>query len=273
MNAVRHHHQMRLSRFTAMAALFLTGCVSDKYEMLGREAKPAVPLELKTAADGVNLTVTSLIFHDGPGAWKRHALWDEYVVKLENHSSSPAIVDSAAIISVFPLTSTAGTEPWAMEKLSEENVSSLRKKNVPVVVGAAPSVGDVALGVTGLAIATATLTPVGLLLPAAAGGALVYGGTIAIMVYAPFALTTRYLIDPKHRKTVEQEFDRRRLKLPLTIAPGATMEGSFFFPVTPGPQRLSVKGKAGEAPLELVLDLNQLAGLHLKPAEGKAKAP
>jgi hypothetical protein len=257
---------MRLSRLTAIAALFLTGCVSDKYEMLGKEAKPVVPLALMTTADGLNLTVTTLIFHDGPGAWKRHALWDEYVVKLENHGSLPASVESAVIISAFPLTSTAGTEPWSMEKLSRGNVALLQQMKVPVLLGSTPSVGDVALGVTGMTIAAAFTTPVSLLLPAAAGGALVYGGAVALMVYAPFGLTTRYLIDPKHRKAVEQEFDRRRLKLPLTIAPGATTEGSFFFPVTPGPQRLIVKGWAGEAPLELVLDLKLFAGLHLRPA-------
>ena len=39
--------------------------------------------------------------------------------------------------------------------------------------------------------------------------------------------------------------------------------------MTPGPQRLTLKGKVGDAPLEIVLELKPLAGLHLKPGEAK----
>ena len=52
----------------------------------------------------------------------------------------------------------------------------------------------------------------------------------------------------------------------MSLNPGETAEGSLFFPVVPAPRQLVLRGRQGEAPFELVLDLKALAGLHLKPA-------
>ena len=66
------------------------------------------------------------------------------------------------------------------------------------------------------------------------------------------------------RKRIEADFNRRRLVLPLTIAPGQAVEGSLFFPVTPGPQALAFHCQVADQATELTLLLTPLADLHLK---------
>ena len=60
--------------------------------------------------------------------------------------------------------------------------------------------------------------------------------------------------------------------LPLTLAPGQTVHGSLFFRVTPGPQRLALRGQAGDEPHESIIDLAPLAGLHRKAPAPTAPA-
>jgi hypothetical protein len=72
------------------------------------------------------------------------------------------------------------------------------------------------------------------------------------------------LTNSMRRDAVEKEFDRRRLKFPLSIAPNQTVQGSLFFPISPGPQRLTLRLRAGPETIEPVVDLSPLAGLHLK---------
>jgi len=87
-----------------------------------------------------------------------------------------------------------------------------------------------------------------------------------IPVVAGVDIAAVAVMNHNNKSRVQAEFGRRRLALPLTVAPGATKEGSFFFPMTPGPQRLILKGRAGDSPFELALELKPLAGLHLKAA-------
>jgi hypothetical protein len=77
------------------------------------------------------------------------------------------------------------------------------------------------------------------------------------------------VLNHRNKDKVEKEFTRRRHALPLTLAPGATAQGSFFFPLAPGPQRLIVRGRTRSQTVEVVLDLKPLAGLHRQPVQGK----
>jgi hypothetical protein len=73
------------------------------------------------------------------------------------------------------------------------------------------------------------------------------------------------------RGAINDEFDRRRAHLPLTLEAGAERTVSFFFPVAPGPRKLSLRYRSGDTASELGFDLAPLAGLHLKPVEPNKK--
>ena len=75
-----------------------------------------------------------------------------------------------------------------------------------------------------------------------------------------------------NKKSIEAEFNRRRLRLPLVLAAGETRTGSLFFPMVPNPQSLIVSwssesgnSRAGDS----VLPLDFLQGLHVKGPQAK----
>ena len=246
----------------------LAGCVSSKYRMTGKEAKPAVPVEMKAGAGDISVTLDAVIAHDGPGSWKREAYWDEYVVRLENHGAVPVLIASAEVVGVGDLISLAGAAPWILDRQGHVNERTLRKNNILVAAGSTPDPAAVIAGGT-LGVLVTPIAP--FLTVSAVQGMLVVGG-VALAAYAPVGLTSHFLVDPKHRNLVEQEFKRRCLVLPVSIGPGQGVTGSLFFALTPGPQRMIVRGQIGENPLEFTLDLQPFAGLHLKPP-GKHQPP
>jgi len=241
------------------------GCVtSKKYKMAKEDTPPAQPFNWSVSAPPGELTLETLIVFKGPGSWKREARWDEYVVKLTNRGGEPIVVNSAELIDLLGQPQVPGDDPWRLEKLSYTNWDKYGKTGLKLLAGA----GAVALYGTAL-----VATSMGSFM---AGPGAAAGGTAlldVIPVVAVVDITAVAIMNHNNKAKVQKEFDRRRLSLPLTIAPGQNVAGSLFFPMTPGPQRLILKGRTGDAPLELVLDLKPLAGLHLKPGAEKKTIP
>ena len=235
----------------------LTGCVtSKKYRLAKDDAPPAQAISLDTVALPAGLHLETVIVIKGPGSWKREARWDEYVVMISNRGMPPLVIESAQLVDVLGNPQVSGEDPWKLEKLSYTNWDKYGKTGLKVLAGA----GAVAL----YGAATVSVAMTGFM-----GGAGASAGAVAalgiIPVVAVVDIVAVAVMNHNNKAKVQTEFDRRRLQLPLTIAPGQSVAGSFFFPMTPGPQRLIVKGRSGEAPVELVLELKPLAGLHLAP--------
>jgi hypothetical protein len=76
---------------------------------------------------------------------------------------------------------------------------------------------------------------------------------------------------------MEREFGRRRLALPLVLAPGETRSGSLFFPMVPSPCSLSLRWSDEAGSGDAVLALGFLHDLHVKtpasPAASKWTTP
>ena len=62
------------------------------------------------------------------------------------------------------------------------------------------------------------------------------------------------------------EFGRRRLALPLALAPGETRTGSLFFPMVRGPGSLALHGTGESAATTATLPLGFLSALHVPTA-------
>lgn len=67
-----------------------------------------------------------------------------------------------------------------------------------------------------------------------------------------------------HRAQIKTEFDRRRVRLPLSLAPGETRTGSLFFPMVPNPCALDLNWSDESASVDSALPLDFLGGLHTK---------
>jgi len=238
-----------------------TGCVTKKKYRLAKADTPAAQtLEWSVLGSPAKLSLETVIIIKGPGSWKREARWDEYVVRISNQGQKPLAVESAELVDVLGNPQIPGADPWALEKLSYTNWDRYGKTGLQLLAGA----GTVALGAV-------TAVSIGTIIGGSAGSA---AGLLAAMTIIPVAglvdIGVVAAMNHNNKKKIVAEFDRRRLKFPLTIAPGQTLSGSLFFPMTPGPQRLIVKGRVEEATLELSLDLKLLAGLHLKSVDTSA---
>ena len=131
----------------ALAGLVLSGCVtSTKYRMASAETPPAAVLNYTADVSALELKLASVIVYQGPGSWKQDALWDEYVVGLTNRRSVPVDIESVVIIDPLGEKQVPGTDPWALEQLSEANWEKYARVGM-YVLGAGAAGQTLGLGV------------------------------------------------------------------------------------------------------------------------------
>ena len=245
----------------ACAALWVqTGCVSANYKFASKDTPPAHALNVHFPPAPLEATLASVITDGGPGSWKREEFWDEYVVTLNNTGQQPLQVASVTLVDFAGTSRSAGDDPWALERQSKTLERKYRDSGMafariavprilvtsaePVVIASA---GVGAAGAAAAATATAEALPV-------------YG--LAILG-----------INRHHKSAIKAEFNRRRLPLPLSLAPGETRTGSLFFPMVPNPRSIDLNWSNESDTGDSVLALDFLNGLHVTAASGDSTTP
>ena len=234
----------------AAALCLVTACVSPKYKRADKNTPPLQPLNVKFPSSTLESSLYAEISDGSPGSWKREAYWDEYVVFMHNQGNRPLNVDSATLTDYAGATRPAGSDPWELERESKSLEKRYRDAGIAFARVAAPrvivsaaepavtaSAGAGATGAAAAATATAVALPV-------------YGATVLG-------------INMHNKAAIKKEFNRRRVLLPLTLAPGETRVGSFFFPMVPNPQSLTVRWTSTAGRGETTLELHFLHGLHV----------
>lgn len=237
--------------------LLLTGCVSSKYRSAPEDTPPPQLLNAAFASTPLQGTLNTVITYNGPGSWKRNAYWDEYVVTFHNPGHQPLTVTSVSLMDFSGTVRTAGDNPWVLEKESKTLEQKYKDAGIAFVRYTVP--GVILAGV-GVGLAEASLMSAG-----AAGAATVC--LLALPVY----YTSVIVINHHNKGAMEKEFHRRRLTLPLSLAPRETHAGSFFFPMVPSPRSLGVDWSNSSERGEAVLPLPFLQGLHLKAPVNTAR--
>lgn len=235
--------------------LVLCGCVSNKYK--ATSAVDAQPdwMHLELGGEPVHARLDTVIIYQGAGSWKKAAYWDEFIVTLENRTQKNITLTAANLVDYAGTTIPTGDDPWRLEKDSLSQRDRYTKAGVNFVLNtlgyAAATYGMV--GVGAVVGATATNTWAG-----------VTTGAVIGLVAVPVGAVVIYTNNQKHKHAIEREFTRRRLVLPLVLAPGKSRAGSFFFPMTVGPLALRLKWQmAGERGV-IALPLPMLSGMHRK---------
>jgi hypothetical protein len=235
----------------AAALSIMTACVSPKYKRADNRTPPIQPLNVKFPSSMLDTSLYTVISDGGPGSWKREAFWDEYVVTMHNDGEGALTIAVATVTDYAGAVRAAGTDPWALERESKTLEKRYREAGISFARIAAPRVlvsaaepgvmASAGIGASGAA-AAATVTAVAL--P-------VYGAAV-------------FGINMHNKAAIKKEFNRRRIPLPLTLDPGETRTGSFFFPMVPNPQSLTLRwsGSVGEG--DTSLELHFLEGLHVK---------
>lgn len=255
---MRNNPVQRIVGVVLVVALLFTqtGCTTaKKYRLVKKPEPPAASLEWSVVGDGVKFTVEHVIVFKGPGSWKREAKWDEYVVRLENMTDVPWQIERAELVDLRGQPQTIGSDPWQLEKQSTTNWQRYRSAGIKLLAGAG------AVLVYGTAVSAVAL---GSLL----GGAGATGASAALSAVPVVFLVNVVVViglNDSNRKKVETEFKRRRLEVPLEIAPQSGLQGSWFFPMTPAPQMLRLHCRRNGESFTLELPLPELAKLHLKP--------
>jgi hypothetical protein len=260
-----------------VAAWSLTGCVTRGYKPADKNIPPAVSLNLTgtpLAQPAANpptngdvaaamppapaVTLHTVIVFQGPGSWKNEAYWDEYVVSVANRTTSPLVVHRATLTSAMSDPLTPGDDPWKLENAGKKwwQTTSAQSASTYLKLGAGTVAG------AGIAIAGAFTG--GLFGSMTSAGAAAFGAGTAAVVALPLVAIGTVGMNIHRKNQIGAEFDRRRLKLPLTLAPGQTVEGSLFFRITPAPQRLVLHSAAGDQPHDTAIALTPLSGLHLR---------
>lgn len=246
----------------AIGLFTVSGCVSTKYQFVKSEIPPD-PLNLATLQSTAEATVNGVIVFQGSGSWKKRAYWDEYMVSITNHGSTPLSIESAMLVGLASTPHSPGADPWSLEKASrtEAQRNFGLAKDISTQVG-----GGAALIGAATVLGGATVSGTSLLAANAAATA----ASVTALAAVPVAVGVTIYRNVRGRRKVEAEVTRRRLVLPAIVAPAETLRGSLFFQITPGPQRLIFRcGTAGEL-RDLTIDLSPLANLHLKsPASAK----
>jgi hypothetical protein len=240
---------------SALLPLFAVGlslvaaCVSPKYQRT-KSAPPIQSLNVKFPPSTLDSLLYSEISDGSPGSWKREAFWDEYVVIMRNDGDRALNIVSATLVDYAGAVKAAGSDPWALERESKNLERRYRDAGIAfsrmvaprVIAGAAEPtvVASAGVGATGAATAAAVTA-------------------VALPVYG----VTVFGINMHNKSAIKKEFNRRRVPLPLTLGPGEPRAGSFFFPMVPNPQSLTVHWTSGAGEGETTLDLHFLEGLHV----------
>ena len=256
-----------------MAAV--SGCMNTRYDRTPEVTTPAQLLLFSAPREPVVLTVDAVISYHGPGSWKAHALWDEYLIGIQNRDSGAVTIEAVYLTDFLGEVVEPGADPWVLEEESRFRVTEIRRTSGDILrIGASrfsnlsekeyrmvdKDIAQATAAVSALSAGTAGLGAA-LYGGATMAGALATGAGVVLVPVAGFTMAGNQI----NRIRVEREFERRRLELPLTIEPGpnATVLGSLFFRISPGPTRLVLRYRADEETHEVVLNLAPLAGLHL----------
>jgi hypothetical protein len=265
-----------LGRFSFLIIILcLTSCVSAKYKTAAEDTPPPVPLNLSAEVRSVNAQIDTVIIYGGPGSWKREAYWDEYILSITNHGEHPVELKSATLTDFQGNPVMSGEDPWQIQEQSKEWIEHYDSGTTGVVlkVGAATIMTGLAVGgIVALGVASGGSSA---FIGAAGAGAIAGAAAVVgiLVVGTPIVILGTWGINVEARKQIEAEFQCRRLVLPAPVQPGQTVQGSLFFRITPGPQRLMLQFTGVDPELDVSVELAPLADLHIDttPKEKQAQ--
>lgn len=249
----------RSSRFTPLVAallsssLLLTGCVSNKYKAASALGAQPQLMSINLGGEPVRSRLDAVIIYQGPGSWKKSAYWDELLVTFTNDTAEPVTLTASSLVDYAGTIVSAGVDPWQLEKASRSQRDRYNQAGI-----------NFALNTLGYAAFTYGAAGAGMMVGAAmtsTWGGLAAGATVGLAA-VPVTAIVVYAKNQKHKRQIEAEFSRRRIAMPIALAPGESRNGSLFFPMTVSPSSLRLEWAKGGDRGSSTLPLPMLAGMH-----------
>lgn len=234
-----------------------SGCAFSQYKLAKKDIPPPIEMDLSLSQLPIEVLLNSVIIYKGPGSWKREAYWDEYIVSIANLGRLPLSIKSATLIDFQDNYNIAGSDPWKLEKQSKAwwKKTQASGTGITIVLG-----GGTAVSALALASAVGTMST---------GSAVIGVIGAAGVVILPVVGVSYIVGNIRGRSKIEKEFNRRRLVLPVTIPVAQVVQGSLFFPISPGPKCLILNYQMSNEVNNMEFELSPLKTLHIKEEEDK----
>ena len=248
-------------------SIMLVGCGGAK---LIKESQPQQTTRpLASVADSkLAATLDWVIVRNGPGAWAKNADWDEYLLRMRNSSAEPLLITNITVLDSLENRVDRRSNRRQLVKGSKDNARRYRDSGYTVKAGA---------GAGELLVAGAAVTAVGVGVAASAVSTAAYGAvwTGGVATGTATAATGLLLLGPAlavggvvrgvNNRRVDDEIQRRRTVLPITVSPGQELPLDVFFPIAPAPVQVNLLYVDDEGEHQLMFDTRAvLAGLHLE---------
>lgn len=234
----------------AAVAMLLGACASESRLLHppAASAEPTLGWQAQ-APGGLQLEAQRLIVRNDPASWVKEADWDEYLLAIRNDGGMPVELRAVELVNDLLGPVAHSTAPDELKSQTTRNVETMKTAGRFILIGYTGALtGALVLASAAGYVVVAPILPL----------ALIVGGISAYRQQSQASADA---------KVIEYEMRRRGFQLPAVLAPGAALQRSAFFPVTPSPQRLVLRYAVGAEQRELVLDLPALAGLHIAPAQ------
>ena len=251
--------------------LLLAGCAGTK--VLDEPTLPPDRNPLAVARDrATTATLDWVIVRDGPGTWAKNADWDQYLLRLENRSTTDlriteVYVEDSMGTKVFPGRDRKGLIAGSKQAADRyQDVDIKVKAGSGTAVMAATVMGTTLVGgsVVGLGLAYSTFASL-FGISTSFGAAVTTAGAGLVLVGPAMVIRNR-----RNQRKVDARIQDIRSRLPFPVEAGMVKRAALFFPISPSPRHIVISYRQGESTQTLRLETREsLAGLHLGRASGQ----
>ena len=251
--------------------VLITGCVGTK--LLDEPTLLPERNSLATVRDAVMAaTLDWVIVRDGPGTWAKNADWDEYLLRLENRSTTnlritEVYIEDSMGIKVFPGRDRkrliAGSKQVA-ERYKDADIKIKAGTGTAVMVATVLGTTLVGASVVQLGLAYASFASL-LGISTSVGAVVTTAGAGLVLVGPAMVIRNR-----RNQRKVDARIQDIRSRLPFPVEAGMVKQAALFFPISPSPRHVVISYSRGESIQTLRLETREsLVGLHLGRASGQ----
>ena len=248
--------------------VLITGCVGTK--LLDEPTLLPERNSLATVRDAVMAaTLDWVIVRDGPGTWAKNADWDEYLLRLENRSTTnlritEVYIEDSMGIKVFPGRDRkrliAGSKQVA-ERYKDADIKIKAGTGTAVMVATVLGTTLVGASVVQLGLAYASFASL-LGISTSVGAVVTTAGAGLVLVGPAMVIRNR-----RNQRKVDARIQDIRSRIPFPVEAGMVKQAALFFPISPSPRHIVISYRQGESIQTLRLETREsLAGLHLGTA-------
>ncbi len=256
-------------------AVAISACAGSK--VLGEAKSLELQHPLAVEADSsIAATLDWVVVKDGPGTWASNAFWDEYRLRIVNHSDISVSLSQIQVVDSLAATHVITSDRRILVDSSERIQERYRDQELDVAPGAV-SAGMLAAGVAGSAVAITAAS-----YAAASGTASALGVSTGVgaspavvtMAYVAPVLIVGSILHVRNNAKVDDEINSRQTTFPVELGPGESNDIVAFFPIAPSPQTVRLIYQADDRMRVLEINTTEvLAGLHYRDPNAPTRRP